>query len=182
MPKCRFCKKEIKNTKECYIVAGERRNTYFCNIECYHNQLAKDKYKPSKTTITGDINPRRELTDYILALYVNQGIDKYDIPWQMMMSQLKNIIDNHKEQKYTYQSILYVLKYMNMIGVNLFDERSNGSVLSLVEYYYNEARQYCIDTNRLKRVFEKVELNEEPIIITKNVGKSKLQSKKMDFD
>ena len=166
MPKCRFCKKEIKNIKECYIVAGERRNTYFCNIECYHNQLAKDKYKPSKTTITGDINPRRELTDYILALYVNQGIDKYDIPWQMMMSQLKNIIDNHKEQKYTYQSILYVLKYMNMIGVNLFDERSNGSVLSLV----------------LKKVFEKVELNEEPIIITKNVGKSKLQSKKMDFD
>ena len=110
-----------------------------------------------------------------LGMYVQRNKSK-------VKETLKNIIDNHKDQKYTYQSILYVLKYMNMIGINLFDERSNGSVLSLVEYYYNEARQYCIDTNRLKKVFEKVELNEEPIIITKNVGKSKLQSKKMDFD
>ena len=181
MPKCNFCKKEIKEKEKhnAYIVKNGKRNAYYCNVECYNDYMAKKQNKP----ITGyNITPRRVLTDYILYIYEQEGYNKNEIPWQMLMAQLSNILKEHRDEKYTYQSILYVLKYMRMIGVNLLSERSNGSCLSLVEYYYNEARQYCIDTNRLKKVFEKVELNEEPIIITKNVGKSKLQSKKMDFD
>ena len=181
MPKCNFCKKEIKEKEKhnAYIVKNGKRNAYYCNVECYNNYMAKKQNKPS----TGyNIAPRRVLTDYILYIYEQEGYNKNEIPWQMLMAQLSNILKEHRDEKYSYQSILYALKYMRMIGVNLLSERSNGSCLSLVEYYYNEARDYCKRSAELKKEFENFEIDDSPDIIKKKINHKTNKYKELTFD
>ena len=69
-----------------------------------------------------------------------------------------------------------------MIGVNLLNERSNGSCLSLVEYYYNEARDYCKRSAELKKEFENFEIDDSPKIVKKKVKHETNKYKELTFD
>ena len=60
---CRFCKKEIPKGTEYKNSPNER--SYYCSKEHWQLSQEKKRYKPKKTTNEGNINPRRQLLDYI---------------------------------------------------------------------------------------------------------------------
>lgn len=145
---CRYCKKKIDKSKA--YKATQR--TYYCNRECYDKELARRKPK-DKAPVDED---RLEYTDKIQAIYLENGYNKKDIPWKMLMSQTKNILQEH--EVWSYASLTYILFYMyDILGLNLFSDASNGSILSLVSFYGDEAKKYyeqCVDIEELANDFE----------------------------
>ena len=173
---CQFCKKEITNKD----TAFRKGRWYYCNEECYKKKQDKIKYKPSKT-VNNEVNPRRTLTDFILNIYLQQGYDKYEIPWQMIMAQLKNLMIEHKE--YNYASVRYTLWYMKEIEqVNLFSEESKGSILTLLPFYYTKAKKYCEENLRLKNKLKNYDFTENVITINSTYQKENVKHKQLDFD
>ena len=159
---CRFCKKKID--KDSALKDGNL--IYYCNEECRKKQANKTKYAPPKTKQDGTNNPRRKLTDYVLSLYLEQHIDKHKIPWEQITAQLRNIMKDHKD--WTYEQIKYVLYYMkNIAQVNLFAEESKGSVFTLVPFYFQEAKQFALDCQKIRNSVKDFEINDEVIVIKK---------------
>lgn len=65
--------------------------------------------------------------------------------------------------------IKYVLFYMyEIIQVNLFDEKSNGSILALLPFYFNEARDFCKKQKEIKDAVNKFEFDDEVIVMKKS--------------
>jgi len=159
---CRFCKKKID--KSTAFKVGER--TYYCDQECYDKQKKKSTHKPQKVTKSGKPNDRRRLTDYIMKLFLENGYEKSQIKWELQTAQLKNIMNEHKD--WTNSQIQYVLKYMyEILGLDLFRNESNGSVLSLVPFYFNEASEFCIKSREIKKEVENFNFDDETVIIEK---------------
>lgn len=93
----------------------------------------------------------KSLNKLIQDIYLAEGYDKQSIPFPMLVSQIKNIMSDNKG--YKYSGLEYTLNYMvNTLQLNLFSEESNGSILSLVPYYYNEAREFCIKCAEIKKI------------------------------
>ena len=87
MVKCRCCGKEID--KETAYKVGKA--SYYCNEQCYNVTMAKRnknkvKYEPKENT------DRRDYTDYVQKIYLDNGYDKSEINWTLLMSQTKNIL------------------------------------------------------------------------------------------
>lgn len=167
MAVCRNCGSEIN--KEIAYKVG--KSSYYCNEECYNKKMRqrsynKKKYKPKEDT------PRRELTDYIQKIYLDNGYDKSEINWTLIMSQVKNILESHEVWK--YETIQYILYYMYEIEeVNLFDEKSNDSILSLVPFYGMKAEQYFYEESELNDVIDGFDFEQKKIVIKKNTRPNK---------
>ena len=91
MAKCRCCGKEID--KETAYKVGKA--SYYCNEQCYSVTMAKRnknkvKYEPQEST------DRRDYTDYIQKIYLDNGYDKSEIPWALIGAQTKNILSEHE--------------------------------------------------------------------------------------
>lgn len=172
--KCRQCKNEIE--KDNAIKDGKA--LYFCCQDCYDKYIEnrnkkKIKYEPKENT------DRLKLTNYIQELYLNEGFSKNEIPWQMMMTQTKKMID---EYKYSYASIKYVLWYeVEILGLNLFNEQYNGSILNLIPYHFQEAKDFCEKNIELKKEIENFDFTDEVIVINKTYQKID-KRKDLDFE
>jgi hypothetical protein len=127
---------------------------------------AKSKYEPQLET------ERKNLTNYIQSIYVQQGFDKSEIPWQLLMSMVKNILSEHP--KWSYFTIQYVLYYMyEVLELNLFAEESNGSILSLLPFYGIEAEKYYNQTVEIEKAVEDFKFSEDKVIMKKTDNKKK---------
>ena len=160
--KCRYCKEEIDKSTA-YNPSGR---LYFCNLDHYKKQCDKDKYKPSKKKKDGSPNERRQLTDYIQDYYISQGYDKHEINWQLIMAQIKNQID---EYGFKYSGMLLTLKYMVEIKeINLLANKSN-SIVSLIPFEYNNAKNNWIETQNIKKELESFDFTDKEITIVKRI-------------
>ena len=120
----------------------------------------------------------RALTDVIQNIYLKQSYDKKSIPWDLLTAQIRNMMVDHKE--YKYSAIKYVLEYMvNTLELNLFTEESNGSILSLVPYYYNEARDFCIKCAEIKKLAKEFDFT--PNVRVVKVGNRDKKIKEMEW-
>ena len=83
---------------------------------------------------------RVRLTDYIRDLYVANGYE-YRKYFPMMMKQLKNYKTEYDiDDKWAYFTLKYMVEVADM---NLFQaEYYNGSILNLLPYYTETAREY----------------------------------------
>lgn len=171
--KCRYCKKEIDKTTA-YLV-GQR--LYYCSKECYElSQSKKNNIKTEPNNVKKKTSFIK-LTDYILSVYLNAGYSKNQINWTLLMSQVSNMIKKHKNDKdsngnikpWKYTDIKYTLKYMiNIKEMNLFNDDFNGSILNLVEFEYNNAKEYYRQTQEIKDSIKNFNFNDEVTIIKKN--------------
>lgn len=164
--KCVFCHAEI-NKSEAYCFNGGKRNQYFCSEEQHEKYEAKKKYKPPPKNSDGTINQRRLLTDYIQEQYLKQGWTKEAINWNTITAQIKNLMTEHTDWK--YQSIKYVLYYMiEILGLNLFNENFNGSILNLVPFYFQEAKRFWEQKQEISKAIKEQEedyFNDEVVYI-----------------
>ncbi len=186
-PKCKHCNKLLdKSSAYMYQKTESSPKLYFCNESEFDMYMAeiervkleqKKKYKPTKTKVDGTPNPRRTLTDYIQSIYLQQGYDNSDIPWTLITSVMKNIMDNYKdyeEKDYSYGGIQYCLWYMKEIEeVNLFDEMSN-TVLGLVPFYYDKSKKYWFQCAEIKKAVKDFKFDDNVIVIKKSKSVKKI--------
>lgn len=174
--KCRFCGKEIDKS----VAYSPSSRLYFCSEKCYTNYKNKQKYKPNKDSDNPTIKQRRQLTDYIQQLFLQNGYkDDGDVPWSMLMSQTKNMVDDGLK----YGGIYMTLKYMvEILDINVFDY-SQGSILNLVPFYYNECKDFNIQKQTInKEISEQLDdfFDEPTKYITVN-EKPKLSEKHKEY-
>ena len=167
MAKCRCCGKEID--KETAYKVGKA--SYYCNEQCYSATMAKRnrnkvKYEPKENT------DRRDYTDYVQKIYLDNGYDKSEIPWTLIGAQTKNILSEH--EIWSYATLQYILYYMyEVLEINLFSEESNGSILSLLPFYGIEAEKYFNQTKEIEKSIDEFDFNDNEIVIKKNCGGKK---------
>ena len=165
--KCRYCKKQI-DKNSAYKVG---KATYYCNEECYNKVMAKRnkakaKYEPIEPS------DRRVYTDYIVKIYTDNGYDKSEINWTLLMSQTKNILQEH--ETWSYSTLQYILYYMyEVLELNLFSEESNGSILSLLPFYGIEAEKYFNQTKEIEKSIDEFDFTDNEIVIKKSCGGKK---------
>ena len=167
MPKCRCCGKQLD--KDTAYKVGKA--SYYCNEECYNKVMAKrNKAKAKYEPI--DPSDRRVYTDYILKIYLDNGYDKSEVPWTLLMSQTKNILQEH--EVWSYLTLQYILYYMyEVLELNLFSEESNGSILSLLPFYGTEAEKQCNQTKEIEKSIDEFDFNDNDIVIKKSCGGKK---------
>lgn len=118
-------------------------------------------------------------TNYIQSLYIQQGIDKKAIPWGIITAQIKQILTEDKTLNYA--QLLYVLNYMvDILGMNLFSEEYNGSILNLVPYYINEAREFCIKCKDIRKMANEFDFDDKIKVV--KIGNRDKKIEQMEFD
>ena len=126
----------------------------------------KVKYEPKENT------DRRDYTDYIQKIYLDNGYDKSEIPWALIGAQTKNILSEH--EIWSYATLQYILYYMyEVLELNLFTEESNGSILSLLPFYGIEAEKYFNQTKEIEKSIDEFDFIDNEIVIKKNCGGKK---------
>lgn len=173
--KCRYCGKEVEKD-----VAYKEDGTsmYYCSLTCLNSavqkRLKKDKsnYKSEKGT------DRRQLTDFIVEIYENKGVDSVRIPWELIGSQMKNMLNEHKD--WNYSTLYYTLWYMITIEEKDVLDDNSISPLSLIPYYVLKAKEYYFQTKEIQDSIEKFEI-EPPTIIHGTRLPQKNKYKKISF-
>ena len=175
--KCKQCKQPIPN-KSIYIEQDvnkrdgtiDKKKLYFCCDEC------KVEYTKPKPIVENTYN---KLNDYIQSLYLSQGYTKQQIPWKVITAQIKQIMSDDKTLNYA--QLLYVIKYMvDILQMNLFNEEFNGTILNLVPYYINEAREFCIKCKQIKELAKEFDFSDNVKIV--KVGNREKKIEEMSFD
>lgn len=181
-PKCKFDGKQIIDKSSAYIYQKTESSPklYFCNESEFDMYMAeinrvkleqKKKYKPDKVKVDGTVNPRRQLTDAIQSLYISNGIDNSDIPWTLITSVMKKLMEDYRDyegKEYTPLGIKYCLGYMKDIEeINLFDEMSN-TVLALVPFNYDKSKKYFFQCQAIKKAVANFEFDDNVIVIKKS--------------
>ena len=120
----------------------------------------------------------KSLLDYIQSLYLSQGYTKQQIPFKVITAQIKQIMTEDKTLNYAQVS--YIIKYMvDILEMNLFDESFNGTILNLVPYYINEAREFCIKCKDIRKMASEFDFEEKVRIV--KVGNREKKIKEMEF-
>lgn len=174
--KCKQCKQSISD-KSIYIEQDvnkkdgtvDKKKIYFCCDEC------KAEYTKPKPIVE---NPYNKLLDYIQSLYLSQGYSKPQIPFKVITAQIKQIMTEDKTL--SYAQIKYVLWYMvEILQMNLFDESFNGTILNLVPYYINEAREFCIKCKDIRKMASEFDFEDKVRIV--KVGNRRNKVEEMEF-
>ena len=121
----------------------------------------------------------KSLLDYIQSLYLSQGYTKQQIPFKVITAQIKQIMTEDKTLN--YNQLIYVIKYMvDILEMNLFDDSFNGTILNLVPYYINEAREFCIKCKDIRKMASEFDFEEKirVVKIRNNIKKNE----EMSFD
>ena len=175
--KCRYkgCGKEI-DKEEAYHNEGS--NMYYCCLEhlnsANYNRLHKEQknYKSVKGT------DRRVATDYIVTLFTEKGIGEARIPWDLIGSQMKNLLDEH--QDWNYMTLYYIMWYMHdILEMDLIDKKTL-SPLNLVPYYYLEAKEYYLECAEINKNINEFVIK-DPIVMKASANKQKTRYKKITF-
>lgn len=160
--KCRNCGKQIERD-DAYKVG---KFSYYCNENCYSEIMIKRNKNKTKYEPT-DPSERRNFTDYIQSIYINNGYDKSEINWTVLMAQTKSILQEHP--KWSYTTLQYILQYMyEIVQLNLFAEESNGSILSLLPFYGLEAEKYFNQTKEIEESIKNFDFKDNEIVIKKS--------------
>lgn len=176
MCKCRYCNKEI-NKDTAYSI---KKGIYYCNESHYLSSLEKKKQKGSHSYKSAKGTDRRDYTDFIQNIYLENGFKKEFPNWQILMSQTNNILNNNPS--WSYDTIKYVLWYQKeILGMRLITKESNYSPLSLVEYYAKEAENYWLECSEIAESIENFEFDDEPIVVKNKTSKRKQKAKQIDF-
>ena len=121
----------------------------------------------------------KSLLDYIQSLYLSQGYTKQQIPFKVITAQIKQIMTEDKTLN--YNQLLYVIKYMvDILEMNLFDDSFNGTILNLVPYYINEAREFCIKCKDIRKMASEFDFEEKVRVV--KVGNRSKKVEEMSFD
>lgn len=121
----------------------------------------------------------KTLLDYIQSLYLSQGYTKQQIPFKVITAQIKQIMTEDKTLNYA--QLLYVIKYMvDILQMNLFDESFNGTILNLVPYYINEAREFCIKCKDIRKMASEFDFEDKVKVV--KVGNREKKVEEMSFD
>ena len=166
--KCRNCNKKIQ--KQTAFKIG--KCSYYCNQSCYENKVKKQKKNKMKYA-PKENSDRLNYTEYIQQIYLDNGYDKSEIPWQLIGAQTKNILQEH--EVWSYLTLQYILYYMyEVLELNLFSEESNGSILSLLPFYGIEAEKYFNQTKEIEKSVDEFDFTDNEIVIKKSCnGKKK---------
>ena len=153
MVKCRYCGKSID--KE--TAYSPKPRTYYCDETCYNAKAHKEKQKTIQEETL-----RRKLTDYIQSYYTTiLGWNKASINWNMLMSQIKNLRYNYG---YKDGGILLTLKYMeDNLDRNLYDEKTK-SILNLIPFYYQDAKEHYIRLQNCKKMAEEYNFADDEVV------------------
>ena len=174
--KCKQCKQPLLN-KSIYVEQDvnkkdgpiDRKKVYFCCDEC------KVEYTKPKVVVE---TPYNKLTNYIQSLYLSQGYTKQQIPFKVITAQIKQIMTEDKTLNYS--QIKYVLFYMiEILEMNLFDDSFNGTILNLVPYYINEAREFCIKCKDIRKMASEFDFEEKVRVV--KVGDRSKKVEEMEF-
>ena len=121
----------------------------------------------------------KSLLDYIQSLYLSQGYTKQQIPFKVITAQIKQIMSEDKTLN--YNQLLYVIKYMvDILEMNLFDDSFNGTILNLVPYYINEAREFCIKCKDIRKMASEFDFEDKVRVV--KVGNREKKVEEMSFD
>ena len=121
----------------------------------------------------------KKLCDYINDLYIMNGYKKDNIPWKILTSQIQQSIDTEKDID-NYSQYLYTLKYMvETLEMNLFDDSFNGTILNLVPYYINEAKEFCIKCKDIRKTASEFDFEEKVRVV--KVGNRSKKVEEMEF-
>ena len=121
----------------------------------------------------------KSLLEYIQSLYLSQGYTKQQIPFKVITAQIKQIMTEDKTLNYA--QLLYVIKYMvDILQMNLFDESFNGTILNLVPYYINEAREFCIKCKDIRKMASEFDFEDKVKVV--KVGNRNKKVEEMSFD
>lgn len=120
-----------------------------------------------------------KLLEYIQSLYLQQGYAKQQIPFKVITAQIKQIMTEDKTL--SYAQLLYIIKYMvEILEMNLFDESFNGTILNLVPYYINEAREFCLKCKEIRKMASEFDFTDSVKIV--KVGNREKKIDYMSFD
>ena len=121
----------------------------------------------------------KSLLDYIQSLYLSQGYSKPQIPFKVITAQIKQIMTEDKTLNYAQVS--YIIKYMvEILEMNLFDDSFNGTILNLVPYYINEAKEFCIKCKDIRKMASEFDFEEKVRVV--KVGNRDKKVEEMSFD
>ncbi len=157
--KCGYCNKEIIDKTNC-TKKGSR---------WYHNECL-DKSK----------SDRQLLLDYIQKIYLDNGYDKRNINWAVITKQLKNVLDENTDFKYS--GIKYCLWYMIEVCKEDLFLHMNGSILDLVPYKYVESKEFYKQSIALKKSAKQVVFNTDVNVVTTNYKPQNKYMKDLTFD
>ena len=120
----------------------------------------------------------KSLLNYIQSLYLSQGYTKQQIPFKVITAQIKQIMTEDKTLN--YNQLLYVIKYMvDILEMNLFDDSFNGTILNLVPYYINEAREFCIKCKDIRKMASEFDFEDKVKVV--RVGNREKKVEEMEF-
>lgn len=155
MPKCKVCGESrplsadmIKIRDRVYVCSQKCKMQY--DIDHKGEPIPAPKPKPEKV----------QLTDYIQQ--IQDGDQQY---WSMVNGIISNLI---KKYGFTYKGIELTLRYMFEVK-KIAETRS---FLPLVPYYYNETKEYYIETLAIEQAFENFEDDKE-VVLTSNPKKNR---------
>lgn len=114
-----------------------------------------------------DSEDRKAFLDYIQDTYLEGGILKSNINWTLITAQIKNMMDNNKDMKYT--GMKYCLWYMReILELNLFNEQGQ-TIISLLPFYYEESKNHWNQVKEISDAVENFEFGNEIVITKKEV-------------
>lgn len=120
---------------------------------------------------------RVQLTDTIQELYFKKGYGNDDIPWAVLMSQVKTM---EREHKLTDDDIRQTINYMVMFE-NI--DISDADTLGLVPYYVDKCKRYIVQYKENKKKSKEFEFTDVTNVIVKNSSANVNIKKKHDtFD
>ena len=150
--KCRFCGAEID--KATAVQLTTKKGFYFCNkdhMRAYEDSKVNTNKKNFKSIKGTD---REQCTDRIQYIYEHElGYNRDRIPWNLIGAQLKNLLDDKDNGINNYATISFILDYMlNIIDFKFSEDK--GTPLSLVPYYFYEAKDYYVKLAETKKSAE----------------------------
>lgn len=147
---CKHCGKKILKS----TAFSPRARYYYCNEKCYlKSQEEALSYK--------------ELIVYLNQLYNN------NIP-QFVYIQIKRFHDN---QKMKYSGIKLSLEYfINIKHGNWANDKGIG----IVAYIYDEAKNYYIEQQKIKKMSQQTEINQFDTVVKKKHYKKIRQKSRID--
>lgn len=127
--------------------------------------------KPKSTATT----EYRKLTDVIQALYFAKGYTNDDIPWTLLVAQIKNMNKDH----ISYTDIKNTIQYMiTFEGKDI----SDVDTLGLVPYYLDRARNYMLQYKEKKQNAKSFQFTEDVNKVTKHSNSITFNRKNETFD
>lgn len=157
---CKHCKNKIDRDTS-YKVG---KASYYCNEECY-NKAEQSKKEKHKSTDGSQLSYK----NYIQSLYLSNGYSKSQLGssfWQLIMKQTGNILKEHNTK---YSALEYTLRYMVEVkGMNLFSDEYDGTILNLVGYHIDEAKQYYFDCQSIKQAVKEFNFDDNVIVVKKS--------------